>query len=62
MFDTLLVFVGVPERIFLKKVNFEKKSADNNKCMKIYPVFNLPENVVCLFCLLHIFKCASDNF
>ena len=32
LFDTLIVFLKV---FFLKKVNFEKKSADNQKAYKI---------------------------
>ena len=36
MFDTLIVFL----KAFFEKVNFEKKSAEDNKGMKKYPACN----------------------
>ena len=46
MFDTPMVFL----KIFLQKVDFEKKSADDNKSMKNYPACKeLRINLVLIF-------------
>ena len=47
------VMIGALRIIYkrLKKISGERSSATWHSCF---------ENVVCLFCLLHIFKCSPD--
>ena len=40
----------------------EKKNLTSGTSLNPYPVIICPENVICLLCLLHIFKCIPDCF